>query len=205
MVAARYLYLVRHGEALADESGLSANGRRQAAALGRRLAGRPIEAVHHGPAARAAQTAQVAAAQLAGVGTVVAECAGDYVPHLPERAELPSDSADFLLGFLSWATPEDAATGRALAREAERRFTGPVAGERERHELLVTHNFLVGWLVRHALDAPAWRWLGINQAHTGLTVIRYAPGRPPAVLVHNDQRHLPPDLAWTGFPPEQRI
>ncbi|MFJ5230875.1 histidine phosphatase family protein [Kitasatospora sp. NPDC088391] len=199
MAAARCLYLVRHGEALPDESGLSENGRRQAEALGRRLAGRPIEAVHHGPLPRAAQTARLAAAQLAGVAPTVAECAGDYVPHLPERAELPPDSADFLLDFLSWATPRDAATGRELAREAERRFTGPVAGDQERHELLVTHNFLVGWLVRHALDAPAWRWLGINQAHTGLTVIRYAPGRPPAVLVHNDQGHLSSDPARTGL------
>ncbi|NEE43221.1 histidine phosphatase family protein, partial [Streptomyces sp. SID8455] len=35
--ATRYLHLVRHGEATPDESGLTANGRRQATLLGRRL------------------------------------------------------------------------------------------------------------------------------------------------------------------------
>jgi len=35
--ATRYLYLVRHAEALPDESGLTERGRRQAVLLGRRL------------------------------------------------------------------------------------------------------------------------------------------------------------------------
>lgn len=35
--ASRYLYLVRHGEATADESRLTEAGRRQATPLGRRL------------------------------------------------------------------------------------------------------------------------------------------------------------------------
>lgn len=38
-MSARYLYLVRHGEAPPDESGLSENGRRQAILLGLRLKG----------------------------------------------------------------------------------------------------------------------------------------------------------------------
>ncbi|MDX6330487.1 MAG: hypothetical protein QOI83_2870 [Streptomycetaceae bacterium] len=50
-----------------------------------------------------------------------------------------------------------------------------------------------------------WRWIGLNQGNAALTVIRYAPGRPPAVLVHNDTRHLPAELRWTGFPPEYRV
>ncbi|MBT2426692.1 histidine phosphatase family protein [Streptomyces sp. ISL-112] len=85
------------------------------------------------------------------------------------------------------------------------RFTGPVDGEQDRHELVVTHNFLVAWLVRDAMYAPKWRWLGLNHANAALTVIRYAPDRPASVLLTNDMRHLPADLRWTGFPPEQHL
>ncbi|BDH12796.1 hypothetical protein HOK021_39750 [Streptomyces hygroscopicus] len=78
-------------------------------------------------------------------------------------------------------------------------------GEEDRHELVVTHNFLVAWLVRDAMHAPKWRWLGINHCNAALTVIRYAPGRPASVLCSNDMWHLPAALRWTGFPPELHI
>ncbi|MGZ3599669.1 MAG: histidine phosphatase family protein, partial [Ktedonobacterales bacterium] len=158
--ATRYLYLVRHGEALSDESGLSENGRWQAILLGRRLRERPIAMVHHGPLARATQTAHLIGEQLGGVALKVSEAAGDDVPYVPERSELPPDYADFLLRFLDQFTAEERERGTVLAHQALEQFTGPVAGEEARHELVVTHNFLVGWLVRHALDAPRWRWLG---------------------------------------------
>ncbi|MFD8010515.1 hypothetical protein ACFV5C_09585, partial [Streptomyces sp. NPDC059762] len=44
---------------------------------------------------------------------------------------------------------------------------------------------------RAALDAPEWRWMGLNHANAALTVIRYAPGRPPAPLRENDTAPLP--------------
>lgn len=198
--ATRYLYLVRHGEALPDESGLTEKGRRQAVLLGKRLSERPISVVRHGPLPRAAQTAGLIAEQVNGVALEVSEAAGDYVPHVPDRAELPADSADFLLGFLDGFTAEEREAGRDLARQALAQFTGPVVGDQERHEVLVTHNFLVGWLVRDAMDSPPWRWLGLNHGNAALTVIRYAPGRPSAVLVYNDVRHLTDDLRWSGFP-----
>ncbi|NUV51307.1 histidine phosphatase family protein, partial [Streptomyces sp. CAI-78] len=69
----------------------------------------------------------------------------------------------------------------------------------------VTHAFLAAWLVRDALDAPAWRWIGLNHANTGLTVLRYTPGRPAALMLFNDLGHLPEELRWTGFPPELRL
>ncbi|MFD7641663.1 histidine phosphatase family protein [Kitasatospora sp. NPDC059795] len=203
--AARYLYLARHGEALPDESGLSERGRRQAVLLGRRLAGRPLSVVHHGPLPRAAQTARLVCEQLDGVPARVSEVAGDYVPYVPSRAELPSDCADFLLAFLAQATAEERARGPRLAARAVERFAGPVAGGEERHELLVTHNFLIGWLVRHALDAPSWRWLGLNHGNASLTVIRWTPGRPATLLAHDDMSHLPVELRQSGFPAESRL
>ena len=46
----------------------------------------------------------------------------------------------------------------------------------------------------------------MNQGNAALTVIRYAPGRPASVLVHNDTRHLiQEELRWTGFPPQLRV
>ncbi|MFJ7998711.1 histidine phosphatase family protein [Streptomyces sp. NPDC096310] len=203
--APRFLYLARHGEASADESALSGNGRRQAVLLGQRLRNVPLSAVHHGPLRRAEETATLLAGQLDGVPLRRSETAGDYVPYLPQKEELPPDSADALLAFLARVTEEEARDGAALAREAQAEFTGPVAGEAPRHELVVTHNFLIGWLIRAALDAPPWRWLGLDFANAALTVIRYAPGRPPSVLCANDMEHLPAELRWTGFPPELHI
>ncbi|WP_329331564.1 histidine phosphatase family protein [Streptomyces sp. NBC_00663] len=203
--ATRYLYLVRHGEALPDESGLTEGGRRQATLLGRRLRGIPFTAVHHGPLPRAEQTARLIAGQLKGVPLHVSEVAGDYVPYLPEKEELPAESADFYLRFLAGAGEEERKHGPALARQALDLFTGAVPDEEDRHELVVTHNFLVAWLVRDAMHAPKWRWLGLNHGNAALTVIRYAPGRPASLLVSNDMRHLPSELRWTGFPAQQHI
>lgn len=203
--AARYLYLTRHGEASSDDSALTDNGRRQAVLLGERLRGAPLTAIHHGPLARAEQTAQLVCEQLDGVPLCRAAPAGDYIPYMPQREELPSESADAMLGHLAQFPAEEREQGPGLAQEALAQFTGPVAGDEPRHELVVTHNFLIGWLIRAALDAPKWRWMGINHANAALTVIRYTPGRPPSVLLFNDTGHLPADLRWTGFPPDLHI
>ncbi|KQW17670.1 histidine phosphatase family protein [Streptomyces sp. Root369] len=203
--ATRYLYLARHGEALPDESGLSQAGRQQAALLGRRLQDIPFTAVHHGPLPRAAQTARLIHDQLENVPLRVSEVAGDYVPYVPQRDELPPESADYYLRFLADTTDDEREQGAALALQALDLFTGPVDGEADRHELVVTHSFLVAWLVRDAMHAPKWRWLGLNHGNAALTVIRYAPDRAASVLVSNDMRHLPAELRWTGFPPEAHI
>jgi probable phosphoglycerate mutase len=203
--ATRYLYPARHGEALPDESGLSDIGRQQAILLGRRLRARPMTAVYHGPLARALQTARLVGEQLDGVSLASSLAAGDYVPYVPGRDELPADGADVFLRFLEPVSAAAAAEGRQLAEQALRQFTGPVAADTDRHELVITHNFLIAWLARQALDAPPWRWLGLNFGDAALTVIRYAPGRPPALLAYNDMSHLPPDLRWTGFPPDLQV
>ncbi|QKW48406.1 histidine phosphatase family protein [Streptomyces buecherae] len=203
--AARYLYLARHGEATPDESELTDNGRRQAVLLGERLRRSPLSLVLHGPLARAEQTARLVHEQLDGVPVRSSELAGDYVPHLPQRAELPVESADAMLARLSQFPAEERERGPALAEAALARFATPVDGDEPRHELVVTHNFLIGWLVRAALDAPPWRWMGLNHANAALTVIRYAPDRPASVLFYNDTGHLPARLRWTGFPPELHI
>ncbi|MFG1620485.1 histidine phosphatase family protein [Kribbella sp. NPDC049227] len=204
--ATRYLYLVRHAEAVPDQSGLTEKGRRQAVLLGQRLKDVPFSSLHHSPLPRAAQTARLVQQELQNdVLLEDSEAAGDYVPYVPTRDELPADSADFLLRFLQQFTAEELESGAELARAALEQFTGPVDGNDEQHQLLITHNFVVGWLVRHTMDSPKWRWLALNHCNAALTVLRFAPGRPSSVLVYNDMRHLPADLRWTGFPAEPHI
>ncbi|WP_079038416.1 histidine phosphatase family protein [Streptomyces sp. NBRC 110028] len=116
--ATRHLYLTRHGEATEDERALTDDGRRQATLLGKRLRTVPLTTIHHGPLPRAAQTAHLIAAQLDGVPTHACEPAGDYVPHTPERHELPPDSADLLLDFVHRLPPAERAEGPRLAHEA---------------------------------------------------------------------------------------
>lgn len=205
-MATRYLYVVRHAEALPDQSGLSETGRRQAVLLGQRLQDVPFSAVRHSPLPRAVQTARLVQDQLTtDVPLEAPEAAGDYVPYAPAEDELPADSADVMLRFLRQFTAEELERGAELASVALEQFTGPADGEGERHELLITHNFLVGWLVRHTMDAPKWRWLSLNHCNAALTVLRFTPGRPSTVLIYNDMRHLPANLRWTGFPAELHV
>jgi len=67
------------------------------------------------------------------------------------------------------------------------------------HEVLITHNFVIAWFVREVLGAPEWRWMTLNQAHCGLTVIAQKQGRPWSLVNHNELSHLPVELR-TGLP-----
>ncbi|MFI5493222.1 histidine phosphatase family protein [Actinoplanes sp. NPDC051859] len=194
----RFVYLARHGEAI-DDGDLSARGREQARLLGRRLASVPLTAVHHGPLSRATQTARLVTEQLPGVPVHCSEIVGDYVPPVPDLDALPAVFAQFLDGV----TADEYAAGATLAADAIDQHTAlsPV----DTHELIITHSFLIAWFVRHALDAPAARWLGLNAANCALTVIHYRPERPPALLTFNDSSHLPAELRWTGFPPDLHV
>ncbi|WP_328651914.1 histidine phosphatase family protein [Micromonospora sp. NBC_00330] len=211
----RLLYLTRHAEqdlsepsgseAGEPDTGLSERGRRQATLLGERLRARRFAAVHHGPLRRAAQTAELVAKSLLDVPVYETELAGDHLPHDTDPAGLPSAYAEFLTQF----SAAERVDGPRVTADAVRRFAGPVAegpadGEPVR-ELVVTHSFLIAWLVRHALDAPQWRWLGFNSHNAGLTVIRYSAAGPPNLVAVNDVAHLPPELRATGLPPDYLV
>jgi broad specificity phosphatase PhoE len=200
--AVRYLYLTRHGEASPDDGRLTENGRRQALLLGERLRRSPLSSVLHGPLPRAAETAGLIRGRIGDVPLQVSEHAGDHVPYVPGRDELPAESADFMLGRLAEIPARRLREGPEQARRALTAFTGPAEGDEPRHELVVSHAFLIGWLVRDALDAPEWRWMGLNHANAALTVVRYTPGRPASLLLFNDTGHLPPALRRTGGPRE---
>ncbi|WP_372338980.1 histidine phosphatase family protein [Actinoplanes sp. RD1] len=66
-MSSRWLYLVRHGDAV-EGGGLSTVGRQQAALLGERIAGVPFGSITHSPERRARETAMIVASQLAASG-----------------------------------------------------------------------------------------------------------------------------------------
>jgi broad specificity phosphatase PhoE len=195
-----FLYVVRHGQADPHDGPLSPAGEEQARLTGRRLADVPFSGIYHGPLPRAAQTASLIAAYLPGVPVSACDLAGDYLPSVPDPDGLPPRFADFLAGF----SPAERAAGPKLADAALERFAHPGNGPGDSYELIVTHNLLIGWLVSRAMDAPPWRWMGLNQMNCAVTIIAYLPGSPASLVSFNDGRHLPPELRWTGFPAAAR-
>ncbi|WFE29603.1 histidine phosphatase family protein [Solwaraspora sp. WMMD791] len=203
-MARTLVYLVRHGEQNSDETGpdpgLSELGRRQARRLGARLRAVPFDAVHHGPAARAAQTAEELSDFLPGVPVHECRFAADVTPvPTPGRAgqAVPQRYADFLD-----AVPELERDPGAVRVQAAVNRLGRV-GDVDRYELVVTHNFVIGWFVRHALDAPYWRWLGLNQFNCGLTIVQWRADAAPTLVSFNDIGHLP--LDERGQPPVELL
>jgi serine/threonine-protein phosphatase PGAM5 len=200
-MASRFLYLVRHGEA-AEGGSLSDAGEEQARRTGERLKNLPVTRIHHSPELRAAQTARLIAGWLPGVPLAESAVVGDYIPADLDPAVLPPSHARLVNGY----TIAERNEGAALARAAIEQFAGP-PGEGpadDVHDLIVTHNFLIGWFIAHALHAPDWRWIGLNQQNCALTVILYRRGLPPALVSFNDAAHLPDQLRWTGFPAQLR-
>ena len=193
---ARFLYLVRHGQADPHDGPLSEAGTEQARLTGQRLSEVPFSAIYHGPLPRAAQTASLIAACLPGVPVSACDLAGDYLPSDPDPASLPPSLSSFIAGF----SAAERAEGPRLAVAALERFARADDEPGDTYELVVTHNFLIGWLVSQALDAPPWRWLGLNQMNGAVTVIAYLAGLPAGLITFNDAGHLPPALRWTGFP-----
>jgi len=185
------LYLVRHGEQdpaanHGRDGGLSPLGREQADRLGRRLRTVPFSAIHHSPLARAVQTADIVAGHLAGVPRHECDFVADRtpVPAAGRRCSYPDRWHDWLDGVPEGERDEDAVALRAAVDHFG------VLGTEDRQELLITHNFVIGWFVRHVLDAPTWRWIGLDQANCGLTVVQWESGRPPVLVSFNDTGHL---------------
>ncbi len=142
------------------------------------------------------------------LGERLAEAGITRISHSPlaRAAETASIVAAALPGVPVEAAEEltdsDPTEDPAAAEAMVARFSDPPADE-----LCITHMFQVGWFVRAVLGAPADRWAALNSANTGVTVLRWSPipGRPVSPLVFNDLTHLPPELRWTGFPPELRL
>jgi broad specificity phosphatase PhoE len=197
----RYLYLVRHGEQQDAEHGLpdgplSPRGVRQATAIAERLGGVPFTGAWTSPLQRAQETAAILTERLPALTPAPSALLMDCIPSGP-TPDLPHAFEPFFGGV----TAEEIAAGEAQMADAVAEWMSPPSGD-DRHELLITHNFVIGWFVREVFGAPAWRWLGVNQANGGLTIIRVRSAKPAVLVTHNDLGHLAPELR-TGLSVEQ--
>jgi probable phosphoglycerate mutase len=194
---AQYIYLVRHGQQQDAEHGLddgplSPRGMRQAGYIAERLSGVPFTGAWHSPLQRAAETASIMSKRLPALVWEASPLLFDCIPS--GRAPETPSAYDPFFGSVTEAEIE---AGRAQMEDAVAEFLQPRRSQR--HDLLITHNFVIAWFVREVLGAPDWRWVGINQAHCGLTVLQQKPGRPWTLVTHNDLGHLPVELR-TGLP-----
>lgn len=187
------LYLVRHAEQelTPDEdpsAGISAVGQDQARLLGQRLRGVALDGIHHGPAARARQTAYVMAESLPGVAVRESELLQDRTP-TPEPG-LESEYSEAEQSWLADVPASERDPGGVQISSAIKHFASLGEGQ----HVLVTHAFVIGWFVRSALGSPTSSWMGLNPFNAGLTVIRHRPDHPeqPVSLIsYNDLGHLP--------------
>jgi broad specificity phosphatase PhoE len=196
----RYLYLVRHGEQQDAQYGvhdgpLSPRGVRQAHAIAERLGGVPFDAAWTSPLQRAQETARIMTERLPALEPQPSALLMDCVPSGP-GIDMPHAFESFFGGV----TEAEIEAGRAQMSDATAEWMTP--SREDTHELLITHNFVIGWFVRETFGASDWRWLGVNQANCGLTIIRVRSAKPPVLVAHNDLGHLPPELR-TGLPIEQ--
>ncbi len=192
-----YIYLVRHGEQQDAEHGLgdgplSPRGKRQAQLVAERLGGVPFTGAWHSPLQRASETAEIIAKRLPALTPESSPLLFDCIPS-GKAPETPSAYNPFFRAV----SDAEIDAGRAQMEDAVAEFLQPRRGER--HDLLITHNFVIAWFVREVLGAPEWRWVSINQANCGLTVLQQKPGRPWSLVTHNDLGHLPVELR-TGLP-----
>ena len=196
----RFLYLVRHGEQQDAEYGmpdgpLSPRGIRQARAVAERLGGVPFSAAWTSPLQRAQETARIMTERLPALEPQPSALLMDCVPSGP-TPDLPHAWEHFFHAV----TPAQIEAGEAQMADAVAEWLTP--SREDRHELLITHNFVIGWFVREVFGAASWRWLGIGQANCGLTIIRVRSAKPAVLVTHNDLGHLPPELR-SGLSVEQ--
>jgi serine/threonine-protein phosphatase PGAM5 len=180
------LHLVRHGEAAAGEAGdpgLSERGRRQAEAVAERLATLSVDALVHSDKRRARETAEIIGARLPHVPREQSEHADDRTPMPTDRSSVP----DRYWSFLSRVpVAERDPDGHQLDAAVD--HLGAV-GAGDRSLVVVTHAFVIGWFVRRALDAPPWRWLGLDHLNGAVTTIRYTVDGA-RLVAFNDSGHL---------------
>lgn len=196
------LYLVRHGESEIPQGRvqldfpLSALGREQAARLGERFRGMPLDRLITTPYRRTQETATAIAATTGvewveepGLGAVDA---GELqrIPHAEQRLRFPE----------FYASPSPLQDYAAFGGESAAAFFERVAGafveriwaadwERELTVMIVCHAETVNAVLHHLLGMPFEGWMTFSIDHTSVTLLDVRHHRPRIRYV-NDTTHL---------------
>ncbi|HKQ60541.1 MAG TPA: histidine phosphatase family protein [Candidatus Polarisedimenticolaceae bacterium] len=197
------LLLVRHGATVlaaedrfagSIDAPLSEEGRDQARALGKRLAGEPLAAVYSSPSSRAVETARLVVAGR-GLEPVV-------VPELREiahgrwegssreevRAAWPEEYARWSHDPFTFA-PEGGETGLAVLARALPALLAIVARHPEATTLVVSHKATLRLLVGHFLGVELHGYRDkLDQSPCGLSVLEMRDG-VGRLLLYNDVAH----------------
>lgn len=194
---AHNIILVRHGEHLDAEHGvidgpLSPRGVLQAQALAERISGLGISHIYHSPLERAWETVRVLQERMPSVSAEPSALLMDCVP-----SGKTADTPTVFDPFFGSVTEAEIEAGKAQMDDALAEFLAP--GRQDETDILVTHNNVISWFVREVLGSPDWKWVALNQAHCGITILQQRPGRPWAMVSHNDMGHLPVELR-SGLP-----
>lgn len=189
-LAARTIYLVRHGHYASDPSideqvgpGLSPIGVAQARLAGARIGGLPVlfEGLYVSPMQRARDTAAVIASDLQDPRFSVVDDLAECTPPTRDAAIMAK---------------EDPAKLAACSEQFDRafaRFFQPARG-RERSDLLVCHGNVIRSMVVRALGVDADAWLAMSVGHASITSIRIQPDGSFKVIAVGDVGHLPVTL-----------
>lgn len=207
------ILLVRHGETIGNlerrlqgpEDPLTEHGRRQAKALGLRLAERhDLTALYSSPLARAFETAQIVGAATGltpipreGLAEIdVGDAAGmrfeDWLERFPEVAERFHDEG---INF-TWPGGE---SGRQLGS----RTAGEIESIIDAHALsagtvvIVSHGGALAWIIAHLLGESTDEWPRRHQDLENCSITEVAFGLPGdkavSFVCRNDLSHLPAD------------
>lgn len=192
MTVSHFLYLVRHGEPRDAQHGLldgplSENGKRQAKAVAMRLSGVPFTGAWHSPLEAATETAQIMTESMPSLAPEPSALLFDCIPSGPTPDMPPAFKP-----FFGSITDAEIEAGTAQMMDATAEWLTP--SREDRHDLLITHDFVIAWFVREVFEAPAWRWMGTSQANCGVTIIRVRSVKSPELITHNDLGHLPVEL-----------
>lgn len=190
------LYLVRHGEAErgeaesgeANDPSVTSHGLLQARSAGRALRSSAATLVLHGSKRRSVESAQALASSLDNADNAVTQSSDLF----EDRTPIPenwSDVPEQYRSFLRSVPAGEADHGARRLTEAVHEMSRLESNDRT--IVAVTHNFVIGWFVRSVLDAPWWRWIGLDQANGAITAIRWSHDRAPMLLSFNECGHLP--------------
>jgi serine/threonine-protein phosphatase PGAM5 len=190
-MAARHLYLVRHGQYRIEsgegydiDGSLTPIGREQASLTANALRTLPVNAVYCSPMRRAVETAEYIASVF------------DLVPRqVPELREvipvIPPDLAGYFAEKMPDLTPEIVASQRQMADYAFDRFFQMPDQDSDQHEVLVCHGNIIQYFVCKALGAPGELWLNLDAFHCGITRCSIGTTGRRLLVSFNDIGHLP--------------